>query len=184
MLNGALVSTFERWREHIIEEKQLKTKALKVMQRLMNGALFLAFESWREHMIEEKQLRSKGLMIVRRLMNGALVPALASWQGYVEAQARFRFVTGRVHKRLRRIILYRFCREVIHTWSLQARRLTLAVQLRALLSNDFLKKSFFRWFHVCHHAQREVKSSVATANAWSSLYSTYCDENPIQHLLR
>ena len=134
-------------------------------------------------MIEEKQLRSKGLMIVRRLMNGALVPALASWQGYVEAQARFRFVTGRVHKRLRRIILYRFCREVIHTWSLQARRLTLAVQLRALLSNDFLKKSFLRWIHVCHHAQREVKSSVATAHAWSSLYSTYCDENPIQHLL-
>ena len=162
----------------------MRSKALKVVRKLMNGALVSAFERWRERMIEEKQLRSKALTIVRRLMNCVLVPALSSWQGYVEARARFRYVTGRVHKRLRRIILYRFCREVIYTWSLQARRLTLAVQLRALLSNDFLKNSFFRWFHVCHHAQREVKSSVATANAWSSLYSTYCDENPIQHLLR
>ena len=32
MMNGALVSTFGRWKHHIIEEKQIKTKAFKVVQ--------------------------------------------------------------------------------------------------------------------------------------------------------
>ena len=29
-MNGALVTSFEGWRDHIIEEKQIKSKALKV----------------------------------------------------------------------------------------------------------------------------------------------------------
>ena len=30
LMNGALVSSFERWRDHIMEEQQMKGKALKV----------------------------------------------------------------------------------------------------------------------------------------------------------
>ena len=30
IMNGALVSSFERWRDHILEEKQMQNKALKV----------------------------------------------------------------------------------------------------------------------------------------------------------
>jgi len=44
--------TFERRRDHIIEEKQIKKKGLKVMRRLMNGALVLTFERWRDHIIQ------------------------------------------------------------------------------------------------------------------------------------
>ena len=62
-MNGALVSSFERWREHIIEEKQMKNKALRVVQRMLNGALVSAFERWRDHIIEEKQLKSKALKV-------------------------------------------------------------------------------------------------------------------------
>ena len=62
-MNGALVSSFERWRDHIIEEKQVKKKALKVVQRMLNGALVSSFERWRDHIIEEKQLKSKALKV-------------------------------------------------------------------------------------------------------------------------
>jgi len=30
-MNGVLVSAFERWRDHIIEEKQMKNKTMKVI---------------------------------------------------------------------------------------------------------------------------------------------------------
>jgi hypothetical protein len=57
MLNGALVSTFESWRDLIIEEKQMKKKALKVVQRMLNGALFSTFERWREEQMTRKALK-------------------------------------------------------------------------------------------------------------------------------
>ena len=65
MMNGALVSTFERWKHHIIEEKQIKTNALRVVQRLMNGALVSAFERWKNRIIEEKQIKTKAVKVVQ-----------------------------------------------------------------------------------------------------------------------
>jgi hypothetical protein len=62
-MNGALVSSFERWRDHIIEEQQMKKKALKVVQRMLNGASVSAFERWRDNITEEKQLKSKALKV-------------------------------------------------------------------------------------------------------------------------
>ena len=62
-MNGALVSAFERWRDHIIEEKQMKKKALKVVQRMLNGASVSAFERWRDNVNEGKQLKSKALKV-------------------------------------------------------------------------------------------------------------------------
>ena len=44
MLNGALVSTFERCRDHIIKEKQMKNTALKMVQRM---SFFITFRSRR-----------------------------------------------------------------------------------------------------------------------------------------
>jgi hypothetical protein len=38
-MTGALGSCFERWRDHIVEERLMKGKAFKVLQRMMNGAL-------------------------------------------------------------------------------------------------------------------------------------------------
>ena len=62
-MNGALVSAFERWRDHIIEEQQLKNKALKVVQRMLNGVVVTSFERWRDHIIEEQQMKSKALKV-------------------------------------------------------------------------------------------------------------------------
>ena len=62
-MNGALVLSFERWRDHIIDEKQMKNKAWKVVQRMLNGALVLSFERWRDNIIEEKQMKSKALKV-------------------------------------------------------------------------------------------------------------------------
>jgi hypothetical protein len=86
-MNGTLVSSFERWRDHIIEEKQMKKKALKVVQRLMNGALFSAFEGWRDHIMEEKHMRAKARKVVQRLMNATLVHAFEGWRDQTSANA-------------------------------------------------------------------------------------------------
>jgi hypothetical protein len=51
-----LAAALERWREHTREEKALKMKALKVVQKLMNGAFVAAFDRWREHTREEKAM--------------------------------------------------------------------------------------------------------------------------------
>jgi len=65
-MSGALVSTFERWKHHIIEEKQIKTKALRVVQqRLMSGALVSVFERRKHHIIEEKQIKTKAFKVVQ-----------------------------------------------------------------------------------------------------------------------
>ncbi len=63
-MNGALVSTFGRWKHHIIEEKQIKTKALRMVQRLMSGALVSVSERWTHHISEEKQVKTKAFKVV------------------------------------------------------------------------------------------------------------------------
>jgi hypothetical protein len=55
-----LVSTFERWKDHIIEEKQMRSKPLKVMQRLVNGALVSTFERWRDHIHRGEAVQEEG----------------------------------------------------------------------------------------------------------------------------
>ena len=82
-MNGALVSSFERWRDHIIEEKQMKKKVLKVVQRMLNGALVWSFERWRDNIIEEKQLKNKALKVVQRMLNGALVSTFERWRDHI-----------------------------------------------------------------------------------------------------
>jgi hypothetical protein len=47
LLHQATETRFASWQDHTIEEKQMKNKALKVIQRLMNGALVSTFERWR-----------------------------------------------------------------------------------------------------------------------------------------
>ncbi len=42
-MHRALASALERWRQHTIEEKQIRAHVFKVVQGLMNGALVSAF---------------------------------------------------------------------------------------------------------------------------------------------
>ncbi len=86
---------FERWQDHTAEEKQMKSKALKVVQRLMNGALVSSFERWRDHVIEEKQMESKA----QRLISGALVKVFGRWRNNVIGALRERMAFMQEHSK-------------------------------------------------------------------------------------
>ncbi len=73
LMNGALVSSFERWRDHTQEAKRLVRAAQKVMSRWMTGALGSCFERWRDHIVEERLMKGKAFKVLQRMMNGALV---------------------------------------------------------------------------------------------------------------
>ena len=93
LLTGALVSTFERWRDHLIEDKQLKSKAVNVIHRCLTSTL--------------EQIRAKAWKVIQRIINSTLlhkfdidlkvvacwrkkVAAMCvySWQNYISDQMR------------------------------------------------------------------------------------------------
>jgi hypothetical protein len=81
----AQVEIFERWRDVVVEERQIRTKTLKVVQRLMNRALQEGFERWRDRAAEEKQMKAKALKVVQRLMSSALVGYFERWRDQAAA---------------------------------------------------------------------------------------------------
>jgi hypothetical protein len=91
-MNGALVSSFERWRDHIIEEQQLKKKAFKVVQRMLNGALVTSFEKWKQEIV----LKAKALKVLKMWSNRGLATALTCWMDAVDEIIRMRGVVNRV----------------------------------------------------------------------------------------
>ncbi len=52
IMNGSLVSSFERWRDHTIKAKRLVRAAQKVMSRWMKGSLVSSWLAW-EHQVAE-----------------------------------------------------------------------------------------------------------------------------------
>jgi len=80
---GILVSSWQRWRDHTNEAKQLFQAAQKEMSGLTKGALVRPFERWRDHMIDEKHMKRKSLTVVRRVMNGALVTSFERWRDHM-----------------------------------------------------------------------------------------------------
>ena len=52
LMKAGLMLAFERWRHQTIEEKQMRSKALKAVRKLLNAALVSAFERLRDHIIE------------------------------------------------------------------------------------------------------------------------------------
>jgi len=91
-MNGALVSSFERWRDHIIEEQQLKKKAFKVVQRMLNGALVTSFEKWKQEIV----LKAKALKVLKMWSNRGLATAWTCWMDAVDEINRMRGVVNRV----------------------------------------------------------------------------------------
>ena len=81
----AQVEIFERWRDVVVEERQIRTKTLKVVQRLMNRALQEGLERWRDRAAEEKQMKAKALKVVQRLMSSALVGYFERWRDQTAA---------------------------------------------------------------------------------------------------
>jgi hypothetical protein len=96
LMNGALVSTFQRWSDHIIEEKQMKSKALILVQRLMNGSLVSTFEMWREHITEKKQMKMQTLKVVQRMLRRSLAVCLLAWADNASDEFRKRAILQRM----------------------------------------------------------------------------------------
>jgi hypothetical protein len=69
----ALVEGFDHWRDSVVEERQMKAKALKVVHRPMNRVLVEGLERWWDQAVEEEKMKTKALKAARRLMNRALV---------------------------------------------------------------------------------------------------------------
>jgi hypothetical protein len=100
LMNDALVSTFEMWRDHTIKGMQIKRKAVKVVQRLMNGALVSTFERWRDHIMKEMQMKRKALKVIQRLTNGALISSFERWRDHVVEEKQMKRKAVRVVQRL------------------------------------------------------------------------------------
>jgi quinol monooxygenase YgiN len=64
----------------MIEEKQMRAKARRVVQRMINVTLVHVFELWRDKSGEEKQTRVKSLKVVQRMLNATLVQVLEVWR--------------------------------------------------------------------------------------------------------
>ena len=63
-----MVSSLDRWRDHFTEDKQMKRKVGKVLQRLMKAVFVSAFGGWRDHMIEEAQKKRRVLKAAQVVM--------------------------------------------------------------------------------------------------------------------
>ena len=100
LMNGALVSTFEMWRDQIMEEKQMRAKARKVVQRMLNATLVQVLEVWRDMTAEEKQMKSKALKVVQRMLNATLVQVLEVWRDRTAEEKQMRAKARNVMHRL------------------------------------------------------------------------------------
>ena len=104
----SICKAMARWREHAEEEKQMKAKALKVVQRLVNRAFVEGFERWREHAVEEKQMKAKALRVVQRLMRLVLAKGFDQLLAYYDYRVAMKVLLMRlepVRERQARLIV-------------------------------------------------------------------------------
>jgi hypothetical protein len=87
----------------VVQQKQIKTKALKVVQRLVNSAQVGCFERWRDQAAEEKQMKAQALKVVHRLMNS--VPRQPHCQLLISTRASTR-TQERTSMGLRRLLYW------------------------------------------------------------------------------
>ena len=53
MFQGALTRSFDRWAQHVEEEKEMKQKLKRAAMKMFQGALTRSFERWAEHVTLE-----------------------------------------------------------------------------------------------------------------------------------
>jgi hypothetical protein len=144
-----LAMALKTWQDHTIGRNEMKSKALKVVQRLMNGVLFSVFERWRDHITDEKQMKGKALKVVRRLMNGALVSAFEGWRDHIIEEKQMRAKARKVVQRLMNATLV----HAFEGWrdqtsaqadnpTLQCVSLTMAMDLGSITGSEELRHNF------------------------------------------
>ena len=95
-----VVQGFERWRDSVVEERQMKAKALKVVHRPMNQlnrVLVEGLERWWDQAVEEEKMKTKALKAARRLMNWALVEGFDRWRHQATEEKQMKAKPSSVH---------------------------------------------------------------------------------------
>ena len=100
MLNRSVSAAFERWCEHVQEERQLKSKAKKIVLRLMNGNIAFAFDQWQQWATQAKTMKRTAAKVVKRLINRSLSVAFDTWLVRVESESNKRDLMTRVVTRM------------------------------------------------------------------------------------
>jgi uncharacterized coiled-coil protein SlyX len=145
LMHDALVSTFERWRDHTIKGMQMKRKAVKVVQRLMNGALVSTFERWRDHIIKQMQMKWKAVKVVQRLMRRGLISAYERWKQRNVTQKKNGNKGQKVHQMLlRRSLVLSYERWKVK-WVRQRVMTCKALKVVQRMSNTKLVQALGRW---------------------------------------
>jgi hypothetical protein len=86
-------------------EKELKSRALKVVLRMWNSAVVVAFERWRERIIEEKAMRQKANKAMMRFMKAEMVRGFERWCNHVSEEKTMRNKALKVVQRLMNSVL-------------------------------------------------------------------------------
>jgi len=101
----------------VAEEKQMKAKALKVVQRLMNRGLVEGFERWRDTVVAERQMKENARAeeerraavmqrVVKRMQHATLASGLLSWREQVRELRRQQGILENVASRMRNAAVY------------------------------------------------------------------------------
>jgi len=156
------VQGFERWRDRVGEEGQMKAKARKVVQRLMNSALVEGFERWHEQAAEEKQMKAKALKVVQRLMNSAMVGCFERWRDQAAEEKQMKAKALKVVQRLMNSALVG-CFERWHEQVVQEKQMKAkARKVVQRLMRSCIAYAFGRW---TEHAVQEKESDLKSLRA-------------------
>jgi hypothetical protein len=142
--------------EEASNEKQIKAKAMKVVQRLMKGVMILGFERWHDHLMEEKQMKAKALKVVQRLMNRVLVEGFERWWDRVSEEKQMK-ANARAEEERRKAVMQRVVKRMQHAtltsgllrWREQVRELRrqqgILEKVALRMRNAAVNKAFSRW---------------------------------------
>jgi hypothetical protein len=174
MLRAVAWRVFEQWRGHVIDQKQMKAKALKVVRRLVNRALVEGFERWREHAVEEKQMQAKALKVVRRLVIRALVEGFKRWRfryaEHRELVGKSKRMLARLQRRAGAVCVIAWRRRVVG----EARKRGIIQRAVSRLFWRRLSQSFDGW---CQAVSLEAHAIWQQAEALSQGSEVFHKEN-------
>jgi hypothetical protein len=127
------------------QDRQMKAKALKMLQRLMRRALMEGFEGWRDTWQLQRRFRSKALKALHHIVRRAMSKTMSSWQKVTASNKRLRIRLSRILARLWKRTMSR----VFEAWYSRAqtdRQMeTKALKMLQRLMRRALVEGFERW---------------------------------------
>ena len=152
MRNRAAFGAWECWKEHMAEQKELRFKGRKIVQRLTHRGLAQAFDQWMrvvEILAAEHSDESRKSFVIKkvvlRIVHRLLASAVSRWVQKVTDAGRMRFILTRTLARMKHCMLA----ASMSLWSfkMHEHRILKAKYQRVFLrlKNGCLSKSFDLW---------------------------------------